>query len=990
MGLTIYKVGLDEKCEKLELDGLLVTHLNSEWKDIPHVIFTGKPDNASEETAVSVSDKHVILSETGTFTIVATPGVSAAAAAWISLAITVAATAYSIYAMNQIEEPTTQTGQSANNQNGTPQNKQYPMSRIHDVAGHNILTPPLLQEPYIKFDALGREMQFMFGYVGVGKFAFSPERYWADDNDQYSLYIGDMPIPTISEAGAKIYDPGSSPNNGDYKMLSGQDFAETIYTVKRSTAVSGGIALKSSDETPVFVEMPQNSAVAVRVSEKADELGVGLVVSGNAISRSVGDWGDLKIGDGVIIDSTPYTFSSVNGLTIELYPEPLFNDGDYDLEYIHSGEIGYSNGFSVISVGDDVRVDLNIQYPPTELVLSGDYVAGHKTGDAIFLRSKNTNSVTDVRPGWASIDIGLNNRTAYIRSLTEAASAKYFLPAPLSDRRGFFVNVVASSGLYGDSGQERTIYFNVLYRQADKLGEIYESGAEESYQAAFASNPVIPAGDAGRLFSDVGKYYAPIAESLPFTLSGDPELDVKNSYLVETDSRGWQVESASLTGSNQDRVGATVEIETLSFGGEDPAIGTLRGYKTGVSVRVLRITEQLGGADDIKLDSISALHNGWWASESDPTFDFGNVTLWQARTIATSSATQPKTYEFRAECTRLLPWESDIHGPEVKNSRWIEYLIYAALDPKIGRLTDSQIDSTSMLSAYSDAYARFGVSNNIFASHDYCYDSDQLSFQDICKMVCESCFMVAYRKNGILGVRFEQPCPPSTMYLHRNKVWGQQAITRTMAIGVDNDGVELEWRNQETGDTETIITNPDAQRPMRVTTYGVTNKQKAWWLAMRQHNKLKYGRISMSDVLTASGASLYPADNILTTNDTLSNQQSGEVLAVNGLTLSLSQPVEFGDTNSITLNQRNGELYNVGVTAGADNKTVVLSEAPQEALYTGDDEDRTRYIFNASSNQTSMRIFVQEVDRGDESEIQIAGINYDERFYESDLLPVPE
>ena len=113
---------------------------------------------------------------------------------------------------------------------------------------------------------------------------------------------------------------------------------------------------------------------------------------------------------------------------------------------------------------------------------------------------------------------------------------------------------------------------------------------------------------------------------------------------------------------------------------------------------------------------------------------------------------------------------------------------------------------------------------------------------------------------------------------------------------------------------------------------------------------------------------------------------SGDVIAVNGLLLKLSEPVFFeaNETYAIALRLRGGSIDVIDCFESDNANEVILSRPPIEPLYTGTDEERTVFIFDNNSRLSAKSYIISEVDRTNINEVKIKAVNYTDKYYESD------
>ncbi len=132
-------------------------------------------------------------------------------------------------------------------------------------------------------------------------------------------------------------------------------------------------------------------------------------------------------------------------------------------------------------------------------------------------------------------------------------------------------------------------------------------------------------------------------------------------------------------------------------------------------------------------------------------------------------------------------------------------------------------------------------------------------------------------------------------------------------------------------------------------------------------------------------------DLIAITHDLPRWGQGGEVVGVDGRTLTLSEPVEWeaeeetaeSPTHYIALRRRDGSLSGPWpATPGADERTVELGEDLDITPYTGADEERTHFAFGAGE-AWGLRARVLAVrPRGEQ--VEITAVGEDARVHEAD------
>ena len=132
-------------------------------------------------------------------------------------------------------------------------------------------------------------------------------------------------------------------------------------------------------------------------------------------------------------------------------------------------------------------------------------------------------------------------------------------------------------------------------------------------------------------------------------------------------------------------------------------------------------------------------------------------------------------------------------------------------------------------------------------------------------------------------------------------------------------------------------------------------------------------------------------DLVAITHDLPRWGQGGEVTAVDGRTLALSEPLEWdaGDDTAmppahyLALRKRDGSLSGPWpVSPGADERSVVLSDDLDFEPYTGADEERTHFAFGPGETWGLRARVLAVRPRGEQ--VEITAVGEDARVHEAD------
>ena len=107
------------------------------------------------------------------------------------------------------------------------------------------------------------------------------------------------------------------------------------------------------------------------------------------------------------------------------------------------------------------------------------------------------------------------------------------------------------------------------------------------------------------------------------------------------------------------------------------------------------------------------------------------------------------------------------------------------------------------------------------------------------------------------------------------------------------------------------------------------------------------------------------------------------IVAKNGLTLTLSQEVEFtdGDDHFIQLKRRDGTVESIRCEAGSNARTVILLSSPTEEIYTGNGAVKTEFSFGNEARHLAQMIIPVTVDPQSNKTVKITGKNYHEDIF---------
>lgn len=408
---------------------------------------------------------------------------------------------------------------------------------------------------------------------------------------------------------------------------------------------------------------------------------------------------------------------------------------------------------------------------------------------------------------------------------------------------------------------------------------------------------------------------------------------------------------------------------------------------SAVRVRLRRVTDldlkfEGNVVDEIKFANL-------YGQTQDKTPNYGNRT-----TVHTARRQTPRATAVKQPQLKLIVTEKVQRylGNGVFDTNWsnntqaVQSLIRLLRDPVVGDLSLTAANMDKLLAVQDEVESYFN--SPLAGQFCYTFDSYSTTTQDIISTIATAIFCNPYRKGHDILLDFERPRPgPEMVFTHRSKAPSGEKWTRQFNDKDAYDSVKFSYIDPDTNVKETI-TIPETGG-IKTDTYdskGIRNYQQAYWHAWRRFNKNSLNKVSVEFTAMEEGIFAVPGRAISVVKGSRVAPMDGYVVAVNGLVLTLSQPVTFtdGDDHSLILKKRDGSVQSVSVTPGSFNREVIMTEAPQEAIYTGNSALKTEFSFGSEQRHNGQMILVSTVEPSDDRTVKIKGMNYDPGYYAQD------
>lgn len=409
--------------------------------------------------------------------------------------------------------------------------------------------------------------------------------------------------------------------------------------------------------------------------------------------------------------------------------------------------------------------------------------------------------------------------------------------------------------------------------------------------------------------------------------------------------------------------------------------------RSKVRVRARRVTDLDLSFEGTVVDEVSYIN--LYGQVRDTTPHYGNRTTVHSARKQTPRAAEIKQPQLRMVATEMVYkylGNGVFDTVMTPNTQAIQSLIRLARDPVVGNLNLTTSNMDRLLATQTEIENYFG--NAEAGQFCYTFDDYKMTMQDIISTIADAIFCTPYRKGQDILLDFERPrIGPEMVFTHRSKTTASEKWTRTFNDAQVYDSLKFSYIDPDTNVKETI--SIPAEGGVNTETYdskGIRNYRQAYWAAYRRYQKNLLKKVTVSFTATEEGVFVLPGRAISVVKGSRVAPQDGYVVAVNGLTLTLSQPVTFtpGDDHSLILKKRDGGVQSVAVVPGSHDREVIMLSAPQEAIYTGNSALKTEFSFGNEARHNAQMILVSTVDPGDDRTVKITGINYEADFYKYD------
>ncbi len=369
---------------------------------------------------------------------------------------------------------------------------------------------------------------------------------------------------------------------------------------------------------------------------------------------------------------------------------------------------------------------------------------------------------------------------------------------------------------------------------------------------------------------------------------------------------------------------------------------------------------------------------------------FGAVTLLAVRMRATDNLSQRSARLVNAIVTRRLPvWDPASGWSAPQPTRSLAWAFAdAARAPYGAGLADARIDLPAL-------HALDAVWQSRGDRFDAMFDQG-LTVWEALTRIARCGRALPFLQGGVLRIARDAPrILPVALFGPRNIVKGSFRVQYVMPGEDTADAVTVTYFSERTwAPDEVTAALPGSAaevtgKPATVELFGCTGAEQAMREGLYMAAANRYRRRIMTFRTELEGLIPTYGDLIAITHDLPRWGQGGEVTAVDGRTLTLSEPLEWdADTaeppvHYLALRRRDGGLSGPWpVSPGADERSVVLSEDLDLESYTGADEERTHFAFGAGEAWDLRARVLAVRPRGEQ--VEITAVGEDARVHETD------
>lgn len=358
---------------------------------------------------------------------------------------------------------------------------------------------------------------------------------------------------------------------------------------------------------------------------------------------------------------------------------------------------------------------------------------------------------------------------------------------------------------------------------------------------------------------------------------------------------------------------------------------------------------------------------------------YDGCTLVAIRMRATNATSASARERVRVRCTRILPVYGAPGNEERPTRNPVDALRDMYVAPYGAGRSDDELDRPELEDAWTSFEGVAGF-DGIFTSSVSLFEALTYSLQCVMARPLTIGSRLSLVRDGVKPVRTQ-------LFAPANMVPDSLRITYQFDSEDVSDGYEVEYRDPETWTPAYTRFPKNSIRPERVVLFGCTNPVHIERYAEVMWQRRLHQRTQATFVTEMEGHLPVIGDRIGIAHDMPNWGQSGIVLGVNGLVLTLDKNVNWAIPNPRLLLRDPEGLASVPipVTRGNSDSEVILGVAPGfdptfEIIGAGMSAAPTIWSFGPV-DRVVRDFLVTAIEPQGGVEVQVTAVNYDERLY---------
>jgi len=381
--------------------------------------------------------------------------------------------------------------------------------------------------------------------------------------------------------------------------------------------------------------------------------------------------------------------------------------------------------------------------------------------------------------------------------------------------------------------------------------------------------------------------------------------------------------------------------------------------------------------------------------------NYGGVTLLAMTARATNNLSQTSSRRINCKVQRKLKtWHPDTgwSASAVATRSIVWALADLAKAPYGLKLADSRIDLQGMYE--QEQYYQTRNAGFAAGAGDYCdivFDN-KVSAWDAMYNIAQVGRALPILQGAMLRVVRDSPQSIATaMFNSRNIVKGSFSINYMMPGEQTADAIMVEWIDKDTLlPKETLCKLPGSTEanPARVKMQGISHQAQAWREGMMLAAVNRYRRKQITFQTELEGHIPTVGDLIAVSHPMPNWGTSGELVAISGTDLTLSEPVEFqpSGTHYIGLRKPNGALagpYVCTAHISGDPHKVTLSAALDWTPTVSNDREHTYFAFGPAGEMCMLARVLPPIRPRGANLVELTCVNEHAAVHDADSGSVP-